>query len=176
MTLNHCFNVRSLILAAAMITSLGLVNHANAQLLPWMFGQLTVSKPRTQVKIEAVDIAQDPHAIGEPVGKREPKHVTLDLESTEIEGRLSDGSTFKYWTFNNKVPGPFVRVRVGDTVTVSLRNAANSTDIHSIDFHAVTGPGGGAGVTQVEPDESKSFTFKARPGWSPNISLTACMG
>jgi nitrite reductase (NO-forming) len=159
MTLNHCFNVRSLVLAAAMVTSLGLVNHANAQLLPWRFGQLTVSEPRKQVKIEAVDIAQDPHAIGEPVGKREPKHVTLDLESTEIEARLSDGSTFKYWTFNNKVPGPFVRVRVGDTVTVNLRNAANSTDIHSIDFHAVTGPGGGAGVTQVEPGESKSFTF-----------------
>src|SRR5688500_12543166 len=84
MTLNHCFNVRSLVLAAAMVTSLGLVNHANAQLLPWRFGQLTVSEPRKQVKIEAVDIAQDPHAIGEPVGKREPKHVTLDLESTEI--------------------------------------------------------------------------------------------
>lgn len=146
----HCFKTRNIILAAALISSLGLVNHGET---------------REQVEIEAVDIAQDPHAVGEPVGKREPKHLTLDLESTEIEARLSDGSTFKYWTFNNKVPGPFVRVRVGDTVRVTLRNAANSTDLHSVDFHAVTGPGGGAAATQVEPDESKSFTFKAlHPG------------
>lgn len=130
-----------------------------------MFGRLIVGEPREQVKSEAVDIAQDPNTVGEPVGKRGPKHLTLDLESTEIEGRLSDGSTYKYWTFNNKVPGPFVRVRVGDTITVNLRNAANSTNIHSIDFHAVTGPGGGAAVTQVAPGQTKSFTFKAlHPG------------
>ena len=159
MALTHCFEVRSLILATVLTTSL--VNPANAQLLPWMLGQLAVDEPNEQLKIEAVDIAQDPHAVGEPVGKRAPKHLTVDLQTTEIDGRLSDGSTFKYWTFNNKVPGPFVRVRVGDTVTVNLRNAANSTDIHSVDFHAVTGPGGGATVTQAEPDESKSFTFKA---------------
>ncbi len=32
---------------------------------------------------------------------------------------------------------------------------------HSIDLHAVTGPGGGAGATQVAPGETKQFTFKA---------------
>src|SRR5690606_38545470 len=64
-----------------------------------------------------------------------------------------------------KVPGPFVRVRVGDTVTVNLKNAEDATHIHSVDFHAVTGPGGGAHVTQVAPGETKSFTFKAmKPG------------
>ncbi|SEO58814.1 HAF repeat-containing PEP-CTERM protein [Nitrosovibrio sp. Nv6] len=31
MTLSHCFNIRSFILAAALISDLGLVNHANAQ-------------------------------------------------------------------------------------------------------------------------------------------------
>jgi nitrite reductase (NO-forming) len=37
--------------------------------------------------------------------------------------------------------------------------------VHSIDLHAVTGPGGGAVVTQVQPGETKSFTFKAlNPG------------
>jgi nitrite reductase (NO-forming) len=130
-----------------------------------MFGQLIVGTPEKRAKSSAIDVAQDPHAVGEPVGNRGPKHVMLDLESTEIEGRLSDGSTYKYWTFNNKVPGPFVRVRLGDTVTVKLRNAKNSAHIHSIDLHAVTGPGGGATVTQVAPGQNKSFTFKAlHPG------------
>ena len=37
--------------------------------------------------------------------------------------------------------------------------------IHSVDFHAVTGPGGGAVVTQTRPGEREAFTFKAlNPG------------
>jgi FtsP/CotA-like multicopper oxidase with cupredoxin domain len=33
--------------------------------------------------------------------------------------------------------------------------------IHSVDFHAATGSGGGAASTQVEPGDEKSFKFKA---------------
>ena len=36
---------------------------------------------------------------------------------------------------------------------------------HSVDFHAVTGPGGGAAVTQTEPGKETTFTAKAiNPG------------
>jgi nitrite reductase (NO-forming) len=54
-----------------------------------------------------------------------------------------------------------IRVRVGDTVEVHLKNGEDSALIHSVDFHAATGPGGGAGATQAEPGQEKSFTFKA---------------
>ncbi len=54
---------------------------------------------------------------------------------------------------------------MGDTVTVNLTNAKEASHIHSVDFHAVTGPGGGAAVTQAAPGQTKSFTFKAlHPG------------
>ena len=33
--------------------------------------------------------------------------------------------------------------------------------IHSVDFHAATGPGGGAAALQVDPGDEKSMTFKA---------------
>ena len=33
--------------------------------------------------------------------------------------------------------------------------------IHSVDFHAVTGPGGGAAALQVDPGREKSMTWKA---------------
>ena len=113
----------------------------------------------------AVDIAKDPAEVGEPVGDRAPQHITYDLETTEVEGKLSDGSTYRYWTFNNTVPGPFLRIRQGDSVTINLKNAEDSINIHSVDFHSVTGPGGGAAVTQVAPGQTKSFTFKAlHPG------------
>jgi nitrite reductase (NO-forming) len=87
------------------------------------------------------------------------------LETVEIEGQLVDGTTFSYWTFNGKVPGPFFRVRVGDTIEVHLRNLTNSTMAHSVDFHAVTGPGGGAEMSQTPPGQETMFTAKTlKPG------------
>ncbi|HET6629902.1 MAG TPA: copper-containing nitrite reductase [Woeseiaceae bacterium] len=137
-----------------------------------MVGNLVVGDPVAAKASTAVDVAQDPHAVGKPVGDRAPKHVTVDLRTTELEGKLSNGgSTYRYWTFGNKVPGPFLRVRQGDTVTVNLTNDPASINIHSIDFHAVTGPGGGAAVTQVAPGETKSFTFTAK---SPGLYVYHC--
>src|SRR5690606_10132494 len=110
---------------------------------------------------EFPDLSKDPNDVGKSVGKRAPRHVVVDLVTTEVEGKLCEGSSYRYWTFNNTVPGPFIRVRVNDTVTVNMKNAIESTHIHSVDFHAVTGPGGGAAVTQAPPGQTKSFTFKA---------------
>ncbi|TZF90498.1 nitrite reductase, copper-containing [Lysobacter lacus] len=129
-----------------------------------MVGKLIVGDVKQETST-AADISQDPHAVGTDVGARAPKNLSINLTTHEVEGRLSDGSTYRYWTFDNKVPGPFLRIRLGDTVNVNLSNAPDSVNIHSIDFHAVTGPGGGAAVTQVAPGQTKSFTFKAlNPG------------
>jgi len=132
--------------------------------LAGMVGNLIVGDVKKEVST-AIDVAKNPAEVGTPVGDRGPQHVTYDLLTTEVEGRLDDGSTYRYWTFDNTVPGPFLRIRQGDTVTINLKNAEDSVNIHSVDFHSVTGPGGGAAVTQVRPGETKSFTFKAlHPG------------
>ena len=96
---------------------------------------------------------------------RGPETITVKLDTVEVTGSLADGATYHYWTFNKKVPGPFVRARVGDTVEVELTNLADSSERHSVDFHAVTGPGGGAEATDAARGETKGFTFKAmKPG------------
>ena len=111
------------------------------------------------------DIARSASDLPPPIAARGPTTIKLDLETVELTGQLGDGSTYRYWTFNRRVPGPLVRVRVGDTVEVTVRNAAASEMAHNVDFHAVTGPGGGAVATSAEPGESKGFTFKAlKPG------------
>ena len=113
----------------------------------------------------AVSIVRNPADLPPPIGSRGPAHVRVDLRTTEVMGQLDDGTTYDYWTFNGKVPGPFIRVRVDDTVEVHLTNADNSTMEHNVDFHAVTGPGGGGMATEVDPGETKGFTFKAlKPG------------
>jgi nitrite reductase (NO-forming) len=130
-----------------------------------MFGKIIVGGAQESAKSEYPDLSKDPNEVGEPVGKRGTEEVTINLESTEILGRLGDGSHYKFWTFNDTVPGPMIRIREGDKVTVNMTNSIESSHIHSVDFHAVTGPGGGAAVTQVPPGKTKSFTFKAlQPG------------
>ena len=124
-------------------------------------GPIIVNGPATT----GSDIVRDPTDLPGPVGVRDPRMVRIDLEAVEIEGQLADGTTYKYWTFNGQVPGPFFRVRVGDTIEVHMKNLTNSTMAHSVDFHAVTGPGGGAAMTQTTPGEETMFTAKAlNPG------------
>jgi nitrite reductase (NO-forming) len=93
--------------------------------------------------------------------RRAPRTISVALETVEVTGALKDGATYHYWTFNKKVPGPFVRARVGDTIEVSLHNAPDSSEPHSVDFHAATGPGGGGVATQAEAGETRVFSFKA---------------
>lgn len=130
-----------------------------------MFGKIIVGDADADVASDALEVAKNPNEVGEPVGDRAPEKLTFDLETTEVQGRLDDGSTYTYWTFNDTVPGPMLRARVGDEVTINLSNREDSRHIHSVDFHAVTGPGGGAAVTQVAPGQTKSFSFTAlQPG------------
>jgi nitrite reductase (NO-forming) len=136
-----------------------------------MIGKMIVGEGAVATEPTGMEVAKNPTEVGKPIGKRGPQKFTVKLETTEVVGQLDDGSTYKYWTFNDTVPGPFIRARVGDTITVDLANASDSKHIHSVDFHAVTGPGGGAAVTQAAPGQTKSFTFKAM---SPGLFVYHC--
>jgi nitrite reductase (NO-forming) len=118
------------------------------------------------VQMEGIaDIVRAPTDLPPPIGKRGPEHVRVDLETTEVAGQLDDGTSYRYWTFGGKVPGPFVRVRVGDTVEVHLKNAGDSAMMHNVDFHAVTGPGGGAAAKMAVPGTAQGVKFQAvQPG------------
>lgn len=129
---------------------------------------------------EVVDtIGADPNAVPQLTqesGSVEAP-VRISLTAKEVIGEIADGISFNYWTYNGQVPGPMYRVRVGDTVEVSLTNDPTSLHNHTVDFHSVTGPGGGASVTNVAPGETKSFRWKAlNPGLyvyhcaTPNVS------
>lgn len=111
------------------------------------------------------DIAHDPKKIPPPITRQNSEIVDIRITAKEVIGEVVPGVLFNYWTFDGTVPGPLLRVRVGDTVKLTLANDLTSLHHHSIDLHAVTGPGGGATVTNVAPGEEKTFTFKAlNPG------------
>lgn len=127
-----------------------------------MQGTLVVGNPQPATQTpSAASIVMNPADVPPPVGTRAPKNLTFNLVAEEVKGHLAPQTTYTYWTFDGKVPGPMLRARVGDSITISLKNPNTSNMIHSIDLHAVTGPGGGASVMQVPPGEERSFTFKA---------------
>ena len=113
----------------------------------------------------AVNIAADPAKVPPAIGNRAPTTLKYRMETVELAGKLDDGTSFTYWTFDRQVPGPMLRARVGDTIELTLANARDSKAIHSIDLHAVTGGHGGGEHTQVAPGQEKTITFKAlNPG------------
>lgn len=101
-----------------------------------------------------------------PITRTVPANVIVELEAHEWVGKLSDDNNYKFWGFGTAgaagtVPGPMIRVMVGDTVEIRLKNDKNSQESHNIDFHAVTGPGGGAAMLNTEPGQESRLRFKA---------------
>lgn len=123
------------------------------------------------------DIGADPNVVPPPIVRATSEVVKIELVAQEVISEVAPSIYFNYWTFNKQVPGPMLRVREGDTVEVALTNHPSSLHPHNIDLHAVTGPGGGATLTKVNPGETKTFTWKAlNPGLyiyhcaTPNVS------
>ena len=165
---------------------------------------MTRETPRTIKPVSVSDISGRADDLPPPIVRRENQKVIVELETREEVAELAPGVTYEYWTYNGTVPGPFIRVKEGDTVEIRLnhgqeghRSAAPSHSFavdtfvvspayanggghaeegsdehaqaghgkHSIDLHAVLGPGGGAVLTQVADGEMRAFQFKAtRPG------------
>ena len=96
-----------------------------------------------------------------PVNRDHAALVKVKMETIEKTMKMADGVDYTYWTFNGDVPGQMIRVREGDTVEVEFSNNPNSTVPHNVDFHASTGPGGGAAATFTAPGRTSTFRWKA---------------
>lgn len=83
-------------------------------------------------------------------------HLTSNTQITQLTSQYK----YEQWSFNDSVPGPFIRARVGDVVELSLTNKDETGNPHNIDCHAFLGPGGGAALTTVEEGETKAARFR----------------
>ncbi len=120
-----------------------------------------VHKKIDPAKFEYIsDISKNPDDLPAALNRKTAKTIEINLNATEVISDIAAATPFHYWTFDNTVPGPFLRVRVGDTVKLTLHNDKKSSHDHSIDLHAVTGPGGGAALTTVKAGKTKSMLFK----------------
>jgi nitrite reductase (NO-forming) len=60
----------------------------------------------------------------------------ISLVMIEKEMTVAPGIRQLVWTFGGTVPGPVIRVKVGDTIRVHLQNPSTNALPHSIDFHS----------------------------------------
>lgn len=89
-------------------------------------------------------------------------HHKIRLEMTHARVVLTDGVAFDAWTFGDDVPGPALRVTVGDTIDFTLVNKAPIP--HSMDFHAAEVAPNRVYVN-VNPNDSLQYRWVARvPG------------
>lgn len=129
-----------------------------------------------ELPVEKANLTDAP-AVPPVITRNHPAKVQVELEVIEKIGKLADGVDYTFWTFGGSVPGKFIRVRHGDTVEFTLVNNGKNKLPHNIDLHAVSGPGGGAGVTATAPGQKSKFTFKAlNPGLYVYHCATAPVG
>ncbi len=143
----------------------------------------------TTPKIDTDEIGRRADDLPLPLNRKQSQQVSIDLYSDEVIAEIMPDVTYQYWTYNGKVPGPFIRARTGDQIKINLshgkpslahethnqhtssEHAAAGHSAHSIDLHAVVGPGGGAPLMQVAQGEQKSFSFNAT---HPGIYIYHC--
>jgi len=99
-------------------------------------------------------------AVPPPVARRHAVHLIAEINTTVDMLLLDKTNRYEMWTFNGSVPGPFIRARVGDVLEVRFANQDKNGIGHNIDFHCVTGPGGGAPALYAEEGQTRVGTFK----------------
>ncbi|GIV95952.1 MAG: hypothetical protein KatS3mg057_0609 [Herpetosiphonaceae bacterium] len=113
-----------------------------------------------------IDVVADPNA--PPYQRYDPSAPSLaegsvheiTLETIEMPMTVAPGVVQQVWTFGGTVPGPVIRVKVGDTVRIRLKNPSTSQVPHSIDFHSSLVAWNDE-MTSINPGEEKLYEWKA---------------
>ncbi len=100
-------------------------------------------------------VARDPRAPASPAGT--VHQITMRATETDLE--IAPGTTQKMWTFDDQVPGPVLRGKVGDTFEITLVNDGSIG--HSIDFHA-SKVAWNIEMRTIGPQETLVYRFTAK--------------
>jgi len=108
-------------------------------------------------------------AVAPPITRADQRIYDVHIESIEGVCPIDEenGIITEMWGFriagDDEVvcgsPGPILRGRVGDVVNITLTNMEGNTHPHNIDFHAVTGQGGGQLISSPTPESRRRFKF-----------------
>jgi len=130
--------------------------------------ELTPKADLAPVPAGEVNVAYAPNV---PPAATRTNQAIVEVHFDVVEGVQAidpNGTQYETWGYRlhgddsviTGTPGPIIRARVGDVLRFTLTNPAGNTMPHNVDFHAVTGQGGGAKDLTVAPGETA--TIEAR--------------
>ena len=148
----------SLILLAAACRGQPASSNANNPQEPW-------TAPAPPADVSHGEAAVGSGASPAPIDPRAPQPsgarlVRVRFEVKQARLAIAPGVVYEAWTFDGRVPGPTLRVTVGDTMDFTLVNHGMMP--HSIDFHAAQIAPSRV-YTNVMPGDSIEFR------WSPKV-------
>lgn len=115
--------IHLIIIISIVVIGLGLIfkGAGVAQQSP-ISAQLTTAAytPSAALPIETPEIGVRADDIPPPITRSDNQLVEIQLETKEVVAEMMPGVTYKYWTYNGTVPGPFLRVKEGDDVRITL--------------------------------------------------------
>ena len=95
----------------------------------------------------------------------------FDLTASVIQWEVSPGEFVDAWAYNGMVPGPWIKLDVGDQVEINVTNETElSTDVH---WHGISTPNDMDGVSPytqdpIGPGETFTYVFAAE---RPSIGM-----
>ena len=111
-------------------------------------------------------------AAAPPRGMSHLQRIRFEISDATVQ--IATSVNYSAWTFDKRVPGPFLRATVGDTIDFTLVNTAMMP--HSMDFHAAElAPS--KHYVNVMPHDSLHYRFVPHvPGVPANRFLLTAMG
>lgn len=127
---------------------------------------LPVLTPKSELQPVPAGEVNVAYAPDVPPAAARSEQAIVDVHFDVVEGVKAinpNGLEYTTWgyrlhgdsTVTTGTPGPIIRARVGDVLRFSLTN--NGSMPHNVDFHAVTGQGGGAKDLTVAPGETATI-------------------
>lgn len=129
-----------------------------------MKGKITVNGNSPEIShVHQAKLASSvfPEYINPAVPALQPQKIhDIALVAEEKEMAVAKDAVQNLWTFNGKVPGPFIHVKVGDIVRVHLINPSTNKLAHSVDFHS-SQVAWNDEMRSINPGEDRMYEWKA---------------
>ena len=140
-------------------------DHRGGSVVP----ELTPVAELTAADADEVHMTYAP-AVPPPITRTEQRIVEFAFDVVETEAAVDPANEVSAMVWGFRIagddsapfiaPGPVMRARVGDLARITVNNLPENTQPHNIDWHAVTGQGGGAEATTVAPGESATINAR----------------
>jgi FtsP/CotA-like multicopper oxidase with cupredoxin domain len=136
-----------------------------------LLGLISACGPRPETPASAPSLAA--HEVGQPAGwaddlalpmpedlNPDPHILEFNLEAKVAELEIVPGHKTKVWTYNGGIPGPLIRVAVGDRLIVHFKNSLpEETTIHWHGLRIPNNMDGAPGMTQAPVPSGGEFTY-----------------